>query len=329
MAVIETDEEVSALLTDPKVSACMVLYHSGEEALRAARCVNDSVVPVTFYVVDNSPEDDTADEIKRQYPRTTVLRMKKNVGYGAGNNAVIPKLKTKYHIVMNPDITFAPDLIKRMMDFMDANPKVTILSPRVFSPDGTEQFLPRCTPTVRYLLGGRRAARGDRHGEKARALRERAAQTEAEAVEAWKRNKEKPGLRSLLRANRLETVQSLLKKRADRQEAICKRLHAWRDEYTLADTRPSEPTEIQFASGCFFMIRTHIYYRMKGFDPRFFLYHEDSDLSLSALEYGKIVYHPDMEVTHAWHRDSSRSLKPALRHIVSTVKFFNKWGWRW
>ena len=317
------------MLTDPQVSACMVLYHSGEAALRAARCVYDSTVPVTLYVVDNSPKDLTASQIRGQYPDTALLEMKKNVGYGPGNNAVLPYLKTRYHIVMNPDVTFPPDLIERMADFMNRNPDVVILTPKVLNPDGTEQFLPRRSPTVRYLLGGIRARRGDKVGEKAKAMQARAEAAEADAVAAWKQEKEKTGPLRLLRANSLELRQSLLKRRAAHLEAKRNHLRAWRDEYTLADIRPTEPTEVQFATGCFMMIRTHTFYRMKGFDPRFFLYHEDSDLSLSALRHGKIVYHPDMEVTHDWHRDSSRSFKAARRHILSTWKFFHKWGWRW
>ena len=317
------------MLTDPQVSACMVLYHSGEAALRCARCVQDSTVPITLYVVDNSPKDSTASRIREQYPDTILLEMKKNVGYGAGNNAVLPYLKTRYHIIMNPDITFAPDLVERMMDFMNKNPDIAILTPKVLNPDGTEQFLPRRTPSVRYLLGGIRARRGDRVGIKANAMHTRAETAEAKAIDAWKQEKEKPGPIGIVRGNMAELRQSILQWRAKRLDAKRNHLHAWRDEYTLANIQPTEPTEVQFATGCFMLIRTHTFYRMKGFDPRFFLYHEDSDLSLSALQHGKIVYHPEMEVTHDWHRDSSKSAKAARHHLVSTLKFFHKWGWRW
>lgn len=297
--------------------------------MKAARCVRESTVPVTLFAVDNSPGESTAAELTRQYPDICVLTMKRNVGYGAGNNAVIPYLKTRYHVIMNPDVTFAPDLLQRMMAFMEDNPDVVILSPRVFNTDGSEQFLPRRRPAVRYLLGGVRARRGEKAGQKAELLNERAAVAEKEAVEAWKQNKEKHGIVSLLHANRLEMRQSILKARAQRKLTRRNHLCAWRDEYTLADLQPKEPTEIQFATGCFMMIRTHVFYRMQGFDPRFFLYHEDSDLSLSALKYGKIVYHPEMEIIHAWRRASSREGRAALRHVQSTFKFFHKWGWRW
>ena len=121
----------------------------------------------------------------------------------------------------------------------------------------------------------------------------------------------------------------LAKAKARRLRDKAARQRRWRNEYTLADQPPTEPMEVSFATGCFLFIRTHPFYRLGGFDRRFFLYQEDSDLSLSALKFGKIVYHPDMVVTHAWHRDSAHELKQTLLHVWSTVLFFNKWGWKW
>ena len=317
------------MLTDPRVSACVVLYHSGEEAMHTVRCLLDSEEPVEIFVVDNSPKDGIGEQIHLRYLSVNYSETKKNLGYGRANNTVIESLTSRYHLILNPDVTFAPDLIGRMVAFMDTHDDVVILSPKVFNPDGTEQFLPRRKPTVRYLLGGRRALRSEKVLAKAQALREKAAQTDEAARASWAENRSGGGFRSLMRGNRQEMALTLLTKRAAYLEKKAARMRAWRDEYTLADPAPTEPMEIQLATGCFLMIRTHTFYRMRGFDPRFFLYHEDSDLSMSAAVHGKIVYHPDMHVTHTWHRDSAHKLLPLLRHIRSSVLFFHKWGWRW
>ncbi|MBQ9324882.1 MAG: glycosyltransferase family 2 protein [Clostridia bacterium] len=256
------------MLSDPRVSACMVLYHSDKSVENTARCIAESTVPVSLYVVDNSPEDVTAQFVQLECPDAVILPQKKNIGYGRANNAVIPLLRSRYHLILNPDITFAPDLIERMIQYMDQHEDVVILTPRVLNPDGTEQFLPRRRPTVRYLLGGPLEKHGDPFA-------------------------------------------------------------AWRREFTLADEDISEPVEVEFATGCFLLIRTHAFYRMQGFDPRFFLYHEDTDLSLKALRMGKIVYHPQMCVTHAWNRGSAHSKKLLMMHISSTIKYFAKWGLKW
>ncbi len=248
-----------------RLSACMVLYHSGEEALKALNCLEKADAPVDVYVVDNSPEDDMAARIEWSWPGVTVLPQKKNLGFGRGNNAVLSYLESDYHLLINPDVVFSPDLLSRMMNYMDRNSNVMVLTPKVLNPDGTEQFLPKKQPTVRYLLGG-------------------------------------------LLSDRIK---------------ICRK---WRRSYTLADVSVTHPVRVDFATGCFLLIRTNLFKQLKGFDERFFLYQEDSDLSRRVMDYGVIIYHPDMVVTHAWKRENVKTRKGRWRQIASVAKFFWKWG---
>ena len=105
----------------------------------------------------------------------------------------------------------------------------------------------------------------------------------------------------------------------------------WREEFTLADMDVRMPMPVEFATGCFLLIRTEIFRYLNGFDPRYFLYQEDSDLSRSILEknLGSIVYHPDMCITHRWARENTRTFKGRMRQIRSVFKYFWKWGLTW
>lgn len=256
------------MLTDPKVSACIVLYHAPDTVLETVQCLKNSDLPIELYVVDNSPEDTMADRIRWACPGAQILPQKGNLGFGRGNNAALPLLKSRYHLMLNPDVTFPPDLISRMIGYMDAHPEISILTPRVFNSDGSEQFLPKKQPTLRYLLGGR-----------------------------------------------LERLGGCFRQ--------------WRAEYTLEKENVAAPVAVGFATGCFMLIRTSVFRQLKGFDPRFFLYQEDSDLTRRAMDIGPVVYHPDMCITHAWARENTRTLKGNLRQVVSIFKFFMKWGWKW
>lgn len=95
-----------------------------------------------------------------------------------------------------------------------------------------------------------------------------------------------------------------------------------RAEYTRENEHLSSPTEIEFCSGCFFMIRTDAFKKLGGFDDRFFMYMEDADISDRARQLGKIIYYPDAVVTHIWERSSSKSLKYLFIHICSAFKYF-------
>ena len=251
-----------------RLSACMVLCHSGEKAVRTVDCLEKSTEVVDTWIVDNSPEEDTADRIRWAHPGVHVLPQRKNVGFGRANNAVLNLIQSDYHLLVNPDVTFEPDLLTRMIEYMDQHSNVVILTPKVLNPDGSVQYLPKKQPTVRYLASGRLERFGGPF----------------------------PALRA---------------------------------DFTMSGQVIRKPVRVQFATGCFLLIRTEAFKELKGFDERFFLYQEDSDLSRRAGELGPIIYHPDFQVTHEWHRDSAHSLKAMWHHLVSTVKFFSKWGWTW
>lgn len=252
------------------LSAGIVLYHSGDVIEEALRSLDQSGIEVSVYLCDNTPEEDTAERMQWLYPGITVLPQQSNVGFGKANNAVIPYLQSRYHLIMNPDTSFKPDLLPKMVAYMDRHPDIAILTPRVFNEDGSEQFLPKKAISVHYLLGGL-----------------------------------------------LEHHGGIFKK--------------WRDEFTLADTIVSQPIPVEFATGCFLLIRTDLFRSVGGFDERFFLYQEDSDLSRRIISehLGSIVYHPDMCITHRWARENTRTAAGRRRQIASAFKYFMKWGVRW
>lgn len=82
------------------------------------------------------------------------------------------------------------------------------------------------------------------------------------------------------------------------------------------------------ASGCCMLFRGDILRRLYGFDPRFFLYFEDFDISLRASQISRIVYLPGMKIVH----HGGHAARKGWRHIVMFIKsaaiFFNKHGWR-
>ena len=93
------------------LSACLVLYHCGDELTHALRCIQNADIEVDVYLVDNSPEEPTAEKMQWLFPGITVLPQKGNIGFGRANNAVLPLLHSKYHLIMNPDVTFDPGLL--------------------------------------------------------------------------------------------------------------------------------------------------------------------------------------------------------------------------
>lgn len=81
-------------------------------------------------------------------------------------------------------------------------------------------------------------------------------------------------------------------------------------------------------SGCFMLCRSELLRKLAGFDPRYFLYFEDFDLSLRAAKHARIAAVSAVRVTH-YGGDASRK---GWRHIrmfgASAWRFFSTHGWR-
>ncbi|HHQ4580576.1 TPA: glycosyltransferase family 2 protein [Aeromonas hydrophila] len=82
-------------------------------------------------------------------------------------------------------------------------------------------------------------------------------------------------------------------------------------------------------SGCFMLFRTDVLLQLGGFDPRFFLYFEDFDISLRAGKISRIAYVPQVKVVHHGGHASRKGWHHIWMFGRSMVTFFNIHGWRW
>ena len=103
-------------------------------------------------------------------------------------------------------------------------------------------------------------------------------------------------------------------------------LQKYGDRYAMLDEDLSGPTDIQFCTGSFFCIRTSVFRQMGGFDPGYFMYVEDADITQKALQHGRVCYLPQFRAIHAWHRSPNKHLDQAWMQFKSMGRYFHKWG---
>lgn len=81
-------------------------------------------------------------------------------------------------------------------------------------------------------------------------------------------------------------------------------------------------------SGCFMLISNDAINNVDGFDTRFFLYLEDVDLSRRVcLSNFLVMYFSGAKVVHESQRTSYVRFRFLCYHVISAVRYFNKWGW--
>lgn len=253
-----------------EISASIVSYGGYEEVVQAAASIlHYTSQPVDLYIIDNASPDGTGKKLERtrfEKP-VTVICLSENVGFGKGHNTVLPRLKSKYHFVLNPDILVEEDTLTGMCAWMDEHPDVVMATPQLYFPTGEKQNLPRRVPNVASLVA-----------------------------------RQVPGFEPLQR---------------------------FATHYTMQDEDLTKVQDIQFCTGSFFVIRTDVMKKIGGFDPDYFMYVEDADITRRAMCCGRVCLLPQFRAIHAWHREPFRRPAAFARQLSSMMLYFKKWGFHW
>ena len=104
-----------------------------------------------LFLVDNSSKKNRLSRLERKYPEVTYLRPGKNLGFGGGHNYVLPRLDSRFHAIVNPDIILTEDSFSVLLKFMEQN-SVGMAVPRMTDEDGKLQPVYRRKLTVGDLL---------------------------------------------------------------------------------------------------------------------------------------------------------------------------------
>lgn len=231
-------------------------------------CIAPALHRCTLYFVDNSPEPCI---VQSDYPGTKYIFSGRNVGYGVAHNTAIREAATEgvdFHFVLNPDIYFVPGTLEAIVDYLEANPAIGHLMPKILSPDGSLQYLCKLLPSP---------------------------------IDLWGRRFVAPLFPAFVEA-RNET-------------------------YELRFSGYDKVMDVPYLSGCFMALRMEALKRVGGFDPRFFMYPEDIDLTRRIHRDFRTVYWPVREAIHDHAKESFISRRMLWIHVVNMIRYFNKWGW--
>jgi GT2 family glycosyltransferase len=85
---------------------------------------------------------------------------------------------------------------------------------------------------------------------------------------------------------------------------------------------------VPLASGCFMVVRTPLFQRLGGFDPRFFMYFEDYDLSLRVGREAQVAFVPAARIVHHGGEASRKGPRHVSWFLRSAWRFFATHGWK-
>jgi GT2 family glycosyltransferase len=99
-------------------------------------------------VVDNASTDGSVEMVEGKFPSVKLIKSSENLGFAKGNNVAIRQCQGRYIALVNPDVIVFPGCLDALADFLDRNPKVGNVGPKVLNPDMSMQSTCRRFPTL-------------------------------------------------------------------------------------------------------------------------------------------------------------------------------------
>lgn len=114
------------------VYVIIVTYNGIKWIDKCCSSLQNSQIPLTVLIIDNSSTDGTPNVIRDKYPEVQLIETGENLGFGKGNNIglrIALECNADYVFLLNQDAYIKPDTIKRLIDVAEQNKDFGILSP--------------------------------------------------------------------------------------------------------------------------------------------------------------------------------------------------------
>lgn len=129
------------------INIVFVNYKMRDDILRAVESVVadtvDSPYSVQVTVADNSENcDNIREALLQKFPCVSYIDCGGNVGFGKGNTIGFQAEPARYYFALNRDTVIPRDtaVVRRIVEFMDAHPKIGCIGPKLLNMDGTLQY---------------------------------------------------------------------------------------------------------------------------------------------------------------------------------------------
>jgi GT2 family glycosyltransferase len=121
----------------------MIATHNRVDELEKtlASCVAQDWPALEILVVDDASTDGTFERVRANFPTVNIVRREKNQGSIAARNDILRRARGTYIIGLDDDSRFIePDACRRIVERMDAEPDLGIVSFQAIGPENPERM---------------------------------------------------------------------------------------------------------------------------------------------------------------------------------------------
>jgi GT2 family glycosyltransferase len=125
----------------PDISICLVALNAGDYLYSCLVSIQKTKPKSSIEIIisDNHSTDGTIEMLAEEFPDIQLIRNPKNGGFAKPANLAIQASKGRYILLLNPDTVVHGNALDTMVDFLDTQPKVGIVGPKILNRDGSLQ----------------------------------------------------------------------------------------------------------------------------------------------------------------------------------------------
>jgi GT2 family glycosyltransferase len=131
----------------------IVLNHSDQQYLdKTLESISCCMLNYKLYIIDNSSTNYLQSMIS--IPSVEYIFNNGNIGFGKAHNIALKKSvsECRYHLVLNPDVSFPENSLEKLFDFMERHSDVGLILPKVVDQKGQLQYLAKRLPNAFDLV---------------------------------------------------------------------------------------------------------------------------------------------------------------------------------
>jgi len=137
------------------ISIIIVNYNVYEHLINCIKSVKENIkkdLEYEMFVVDNNSSEGSIDKILHEFSDAKLIKMKKNVGFGAANNEAFKRAAGNYFLIINPDVKVLDDCIQKLVKFMEDNSNVGVVAPALYTPNNKFDYYYSYLPSTYSIL---------------------------------------------------------------------------------------------------------------------------------------------------------------------------------
>ena len=96
-----------------------------------------------FVIFDNNSNEEYKKKLAAYEDFADITFYHQNNGFGFGHNYNLLQAPEKYFLVFNPDIIATRESLEKMVEYIELDPTISLLVPKVLNDDGSTQYLIR------------------------------------------------------------------------------------------------------------------------------------------------------------------------------------------